>query len=173
MRRMRQRATARRGRPLKAPPRAAAEPPRPRRIGRIRAEYDLYNSIAHEQDPKKRLALLDQWTQKYPKTDFEDLRNQTYVATLGPLSQQDPSIRPKLIEYAKKELTLNPKNFTALYWLARVTPAAGGNSPTPEQLSDAQTAGRRTAGASRRNLRPIEETSRHVASRLGEGRRMK
>lgn len=106
-----------------------------------RAEYDLYNSIAHEQDPKKRLALLDQWTQKYPTTDFADLRNQTYVATLGPLTQQDPSNRPKLIESAKKELALNPKDFTALYWLARVTPAAGGNSPTPEQLSDAQTAG--------------------------------
>ena len=84
-----------------------------------RAEYDLYNSIAHEQDPKKRLALLDQWTQKYPTTDFADLRNQTYVATLGPLTQQDPSNRPKLIESAKKELTLNPKDFTSLYWLAR------------------------------------------------------
>jgi hypothetical protein len=106
-----------------------------------RAEYDLYNSIAHEQDPKKRLALLDTWTQKYPTTDFEDLRNQTYVATLGPLSQQDPTLRPKLVEYAKKELALDPKNFTALYWLALTTPAAGGNSPTPEQLADAQTAG--------------------------------
>lgn len=106
-----------------------------------RAEYDLYNSIAHEQDPKKRLALLDTWTQKYPTTDFEDLRTQTYVATLGPLSQQDPSQRAKVIEYAKKELALDPKNFTALYWLALTTPVIGGNSPTPEQLTDAQTAG--------------------------------
>ena len=55
-----------------------------------RAEYDLYNSIAHETDPKKRLDLLNTWTEKYPKTDFEDLRAQAMVATLGPLSQQAP-----------------------------------------------------------------------------------
>jgi len=40
-----------------------------------RAEYDLYNKIAHETDLKKRLDLLDEWTQKYPKTDFEALRS--------------------------------------------------------------------------------------------------
>lgn len=106
-----------------------------------RAEYDLYNSIAHEQDPKKRLDLLDQWTQKYPKTDFEDLRVQAYLGTLGPLSQQDPSVRPKAIEYCKKVLSTDPKNFTALYWLAINAPAAGGASPSPDQISDAETAG--------------------------------
>jgi hypothetical protein len=106
-----------------------------------RAEYDLYNSIAHEQDPKKRLDLLDQWTQKYPKTDFEDLRLKAYLGTLGPLSQQDPSVRPKAIEYSKKALAADPKDFTALYWLAMNAPAAGGASPTPEQISSAETAG--------------------------------
>jgi tetratricopeptide (TPR) repeat protein len=106
-----------------------------------RAEYDLYNSIAHEQDLKKRLDLLDQWTQKYPKTDFEDLRVQAYLGTLGPLSQKDPSVRPKTIEYCKKVLSTDSKNFTALYWLAMDAPAAGGASPTPEQISDAETAG--------------------------------
>lgn len=106
-----------------------------------RAEYDLYNSIAHEQDLKKRLDLLDQWTQKYPKTDFEDLRVQAYLGTLGPLSQKDPSVRPKTIEYCKKVLSTDPKNFTALYWLAMDAPAAGGASPTPEQIADAETAG--------------------------------
>jgi hypothetical protein len=105
-----------------------------------RAEYDLYNSIAHEQDAKKRLDLLDQWTQKYPKTDFEDLRVSTYLNTLGPLSQQDPSVRPKAIEYCKKVLSTDPKNFQALYWLAINAPAAGGASPTPEQISSAETA---------------------------------
>jgi hypothetical protein len=106
-----------------------------------RAEYDLYNSIAHEQDPKKRLDLLDQWTQKYPTTDFEDLRDQAYLGTLGPLSQQDPSVRPKAIQYSKKVLSKDPKNFTALYWLAINAPAAGGGSPSPEQIADAETAG--------------------------------
>jgi len=106
-----------------------------------RAEYDLYNSIAHEQDLHKRLDLLDQWTQKYPTTDFTDLRAQTYVATLGPLSAQDPSVRPKAIEAAKKVLATNPKDFTSLYWLAIDTPAQGGSSPSPDQIHDAETAG--------------------------------
>jgi hypothetical protein len=105
-----------------------------------RAEYDLYNSIAHEADPKKRLDLLDQWTQKYPKSDFDDMRAQAYVATLGPLSQQDPSQRQKAIEASKKLLQIKPNDFTALYWLAINIPAVGGTSPTPEQLTDAQTA---------------------------------
>jgi hypothetical protein len=106
-----------------------------------RAEYDLYNSIAHEQDPKKRLDLLDQWTQKYPKTDFEELRTQAYLGTYGPLSQQDPSVRPKAIEYFKKALSTDPKNVTALYWLAINAPEAGGASPSPDQIADAETAG--------------------------------
>lgn len=106
-----------------------------------RAEYDLYNSIAHEQDPKKRLDLLDQWTQKYPKTDFEDLRTQAYLGTLGPLSQQDPSVRQKAVDYLKKTLSTDPKNFTALYWLAINAPEMGGASPSPEQIADAETAG--------------------------------
>jgi hypothetical protein len=106
-----------------------------------RAEYDLYNSIAHEKDPKKRLDLLDQWTQKYPKTDFESLRQQAYLGTLGPLSQQDPSVRQKTIDYCKQVLSTDSKNFTALYWLAINAPEAGGGSPTPQQISDAEQAG--------------------------------
>ena len=107
-----------------------------------RAEYDLYNQIAHETDLKKRLDLLDQWTQKYPKTDFEDLRSQVYVATLGPLSQQDPSYRQKAVEISKQTLQAKPNDFQALYWLAIDVPAVGGASPSPEQISDAETAGK-------------------------------
>jgi len=107
-----------------------------------RAEYDLYNQIAHETDLKKRLDLLDQWTQKYPKTEFEALRSQVYVATLGPLSQQDPNdYRQKAIDTSKKALQEKPNDFQALYWLAIDIPAAGGASPSPDQISDAQTAG--------------------------------
>jgi hypothetical protein len=106
-----------------------------------RAEYDLYNSIAHEQDPAKRLDLLDQWTQKYPTTDFEDLRHQAYLGTLGPLSQKDPTTRGKAIDYCKKVLAEDPQNFTALYWLAINAPVAGGATPTPDQIADAEKAG--------------------------------
>jgi hypothetical protein len=106
-----------------------------------RAEYDLYNSIAHETDLKKRLDLLDQWTQKYPTTEFEKLRTQAYLGTLGPLSQQDPSVRQKAIDACKKALATDPKDFTALYWLAINAPEVGGANPTPDQIADAETAG--------------------------------
>jgi hypothetical protein len=122
-------------------PAAGQQPAQGQKNWKDRAEYDLYNSLAHEQDPKKRLDLLDQWTQKYPKTDFEDLRTQAYLGTLGPLSQSDPSVRPKAVEYLKKTLSTDPKNFTALYWLAIIAPEVGGASPTPEQIADAETAG--------------------------------
>jgi hypothetical protein len=101
-----------------------------------RAEYDLYNSIAHEQDPQKRLDLLDQWTQKYPSTDFEDLRTQTYLGTYGPLSQKDPAVRPKAVAYFKQALQKDPKNTTALYFLALNAPQMGGSSPSPDQIAD-------------------------------------
>ena len=119
---------------------AQAQPAGQQKNWKDRAEYDLYNSIAHETDAKKRLDLLNTWTDKYPKTDFEDLRAQAYVATLGPLSQQDPSQRQKAIDASKKFLQEKPNDFTALYWLAIDIPALGGNSPTPEQLTDAQMA---------------------------------
>jgi hypothetical protein len=107
-----------------------------------RAEYDLYNQIAHETDLKKRLDLLEQWEQKYPTTEFEALRSQVYVATLGPLSQQDPTAyRQKAIDVSKKALQAKPNDFQALYWLAINIPASGGASPSPEQISDAETAG--------------------------------
>ncbi|HXE13817.1 MAG TPA: hypothetical protein VN633_16945 [Bryobacteraceae bacterium] len=106
-----------------------------------RAEYDLYNSIAHEKDLKKRLDLLDQWEQKYPTTEFEKLRTQAYLGTLGPLSQQDSSTRQKTIDACKKALTADPKDFTALYWLAINAPEVGGANPTPAQIADAETAG--------------------------------
>jgi hypothetical protein len=120
---------------------AAGAQPAKQKNWKDRAEYDLYNSIAHETDPKKRLDLLDQWTQKYPNTDFEDLRKQAYLGTLGPLSQQDPTVRQKTVDYCKKVLSADPKNFTALYWLAINAPETGGASPSPDQIADAETAG--------------------------------
>ena len=90
---------------------------------------------------------------------LKDLRVQAYLGTLGPLSQQDPSVRPKAIEYCKKVLSTDSKNFTALYWLAINAPMAGGGSPTPEQISRCRDRGQRAAAGA--------EAGHHVRGRLG------
>src|SRR5579872_6309061 len=41
-----------------------------------RAEYDLYDAITKDQNPQTRLEKLNQWKDKYPSTDFIDLREQ-------------------------------------------------------------------------------------------------
>lgn len=43
------------------------------------AESDLYTNISNEKDQAKKLALLDQWTLKYPDTAFKEERNLFYV----------------------------------------------------------------------------------------------
>src|SRR5437016_4389516 len=42
----------------------------PARNWKDRAEYDLYNASVKEQDPNKRLALLNSWKEKYTKSDY-------------------------------------------------------------------------------------------------------
>ncbi len=76
-----------------------------------RAEYDLYNSIATEKDPKKKLELLNQWKDKYANSDFKTLRLEIYLDTYRQLG--DPT---KMLETAQELLKEDPKNVTALYW---------------------------------------------------------
>jgi hypothetical protein len=46
-----------------------------------RAEYDLFEQIRMENDPAKRLALLEKWKMAYPQSDFADVRLKAYLAT--------------------------------------------------------------------------------------------
>lgn len=100
-----------------------------------RGEYDLYSQITQTQDAKKRLDLLNQWQTKYPQSDFAQDRLQYFVATLGQLAASDPSVRQQLIDKCKELLKVDPKNFTAFYYIALWSPSVGGVSPSPEQLS--------------------------------------
>jgi hypothetical protein len=59
-------------------------------------EYDLYNSILQAQnDPHKQLQLLNTWKEKYPDTEFKqvraDLFAQDYLALNQPAAGQDRS----------------------------------------------------------------------------------
>jgi tetratricopeptide (TPR) repeat protein len=78
-----------------------------------RAEYDLYNGIVKEQDPNKRLTLLNSWKEKYPASDYAPERVQIYLTTYSGLNQPD-----KVIATGNEILQSDPKNLQALILMA-------------------------------------------------------
>jgi hypothetical protein len=44
-------------------------------------EYEIYEPITKETQPAKRLELLDGWKQKFPTSDYSDVRQQAYLQT--------------------------------------------------------------------------------------------
>jgi len=105
-----------------------------------RAEYDLYAKITQTADPAARLELLNTWQDKYPQTDFAQERAQYFVATLNQLAPKDPAARKKLLDKTAELLKTDPKNFQALYFTTLWGPAVGGTSPTPEVLTQVDSA---------------------------------
>jgi hypothetical protein len=105
-----------------------------------RGEYDLYSKITQTQDPKARLDLLKQWEQKYPQTDFSKERLEYFVATLGQMAPSDPSVRQQLLDKCNELLKADPKNFRAMYLISLWGPAVGGTSPSPDLLSQVDSA---------------------------------
>jgi len=82
----------------------------PARNWKDRAEYDLYNASVKEQDPNKRLALLNSWKEKYQISDYAPERLQIYLTTCSALNQPD-----KVIATDNEVLQTDAKNLTALY----------------------------------------------------------
>ncbi|HZS55000.1 MAG TPA: hypothetical protein VFA65_11395 [Bryobacteraceae bacterium] len=105
-----------------------------------RAEYDLFVKMSQTADPKQRLELLNTWTDKYPQTDYSQERLQAYMVTLNQLAPNDPSARQQLLQKAQDMLKIDPKNFTANYYITNWGPAVGGSSPSPDVLSQVETA---------------------------------
>ncbi len=92
-----------------------------------KGEYDLFQAVTTEQNPQKRLDLLNQWTQKYADTDFKKERLLFYLTTYQQLNKP-----AEMIDSANKILAMDPKDMTALYWLTTLSLAAGSsgdNSP--------------------------------------------
>lgn len=50
------------------------------------AECDLYTKSQNEKDPAKKLAILDQWSEKYADSDFKDVRNYLYITSYSGLA---------------------------------------------------------------------------------------
>lgn len=81
-----------------------------------RAEYDLYDSISKEQNPQTKLGLLNQWKEKYPASDYADLRYQTLLDTYRVMNNAKG-----MYDTSKEMVSANPKSFLGLYWLNLLT----------------------------------------------------
>ncbi len=96
-----------------------------------RAEYDLVQAALKETDPKKKLDLLNQWKEKYPNTDFKEMRMEAYLDAYQLL--KDPA---QLLATARELLNQNPKNVRGLYWVNLL--AVSMNQTSPEMLDLAE-----------------------------------
>lgn len=112
-----------------------------------RAEYDLYDAITKDTSPQTRLEKLNQWKEKYPKTDFIDLRQTAFLTTYAALGQIQQAL-----DSAKEILARDPNDFSALYYTAFLSPqlvAVTKQPPTEDQLSAAEKAGNGILNASK------------------------
>ncbi len=85
-----------------------------------RAEYDLYNSIVQEQDPNKKIQLLDSYNEKYPGSKFKLQIQLMYTLTYQQLKDAD-----KMYESAQKVLEMDPNNVQGLFFITSLTTTMG------------------------------------------------
>ena len=85
-----------------------------------RAEYDVITKVYGEADPAAKLALLDEWTEKYPETDYHVERASFYLDSYQKTGQTEQAV-----EAAKTLLTKVPDSFTAHYVITLSTPYLG------------------------------------------------
>jgi len=103
---------------------APAAPAEKKKQYKDQQEYTLYDSATKETDANKKLTTLNTWKDKYPDSDFKMERTQLLLSTYQQLGQP-----AKMIDTAKEILAIDPKDITALYWIAFLTPTLGSTSP--------------------------------------------
>jgi tetratricopeptide (TPR) repeat protein len=95
------------------------------------AEYDLFQAVNKEQDPKKKLQLLDTWKQKYPDSDFKDDRQVIYIQTYQAAGDGEGMFRA-----AKELLDMDPNHTAALYYLTLLTVSLNNTAPDRLELGE-------------------------------------
>lgn len=103
------------GQPSQPPQQQPA--PRKQPQWKSREEYDAFNSVAAERDPKKRISLAEAFIQKFSNSDFKGI---AYVAVMQ--SYQQLSDSAKAMEAAYKALETDPDNVGALNYLSFAFP---------------------------------------------------
>jgi len=84
----------------------------------VQSDYDfletsVYNVIASEQDPNKRMAEIEKFTPAFPKSKFESQISQLALYSLSQLKQPQ-----RLVAYGEKALAANPNSLPTLLMMA-------------------------------------------------------
>lgn len=119
-----------------------------------RREYDLALTIRAESSPQKRVALLDQWKEKYPKSEFQQMRRELYFAAYQALDDSG-----KMCEVAGEMLAAQPDNAVGAYWFALLLPEQ--KSPTQAQFALGEKAAQSLLGGAK--SQPGAEWTAHRA----------
>lgn len=106
--------------PAQAPPPAqgagqaapAAKPPQPKSKGEVEALQALFNA----QDPDSRIKAADNLVNKFADTEFKDI-----ALFFAAASYEQKGDSEKAILYCERAVEANPKNYSALLMLARLT----------------------------------------------------
>lgn len=106
---------------------AQGGPAQPVKKVKDQGEYDLYDHVAKEQDPAKKLQYLNQWVDKYPETDYQEEQLRFYDGLNQPA---------KVMELGQKILAKDPKNLIALTSIASNIQKLP--NPAPDQLTFGQ-----------------------------------
>ena len=96
-------------------------------------EYDLWQSIVNEHDSARRLPLLTGWKEKYPASNYVQIRNDLFVEAYSVVG------KPEMVIAAGNEaLHADPQDFTAMYLMAMNVPKL--HKPTLDRLAAGQQA---------------------------------
>lgn len=98
-----------------------------------RGEWELFNNVTKETDPAKKIAILNEWKEKYPESDYKLDRLVMLLQNYMALKQW-----PNAINAAKEALSVDPGNLQASYCAAYVTPYL--NSAAPDALATGEKA---------------------------------
>ncbi len=100
----------------------SAQAPAQQKQAKDQQEADLINSAFKETNPTKKLAILDEWKQKYPDTAFKVERLQSYIQ-----AYQQANQLAKAVDTARELLTIAPADLLANITLASLIPFLGSS----------------------------------------------
>ncbi len=108
---------------------AAPSSATPQKNWKDRMEYDLFDSITKDNNPKTKLEKLQSWETMYPMTEWIKERRTLFLTTYAALN--DPK---NAVNEAKQMLADDPKDFTALYYTMLFTQGLYAQNQTPDVL---------------------------------------
>jgi tetratricopeptide (TPR) repeat protein len=114
---------------------AAPSSAAPQKNWKDRAEYDLFDSITKDTNPKTKLEKLQQWEKQYPMTEWIKERRTLFLTTYAALNDGKNTT-----DVAKQILADDPNDFTASYYIMLFTQPLYGQSQTPAILDDGEKA---------------------------------